>query len=181
MLVSVAPAVDDLALEIKHGDDVGVAASRRRAAECWPRGDVVADGHLLEGQRNLGKAAGRRDLAEVVEDVAEVGELVDQVRVARVLGQDVAVGIDELLQRGWRRRRGCRRPRPRKSPQRSPSSFCVSSRSASLILSRMKGSTADLYLPTRVTWTSMPYLSKSVACSRSSRWRGRAFPSRRRD
>ena len=52
----------------------------------------------LKGSGTSGVIAGGRDLAEVIEDVAEVGELVDEMRVERVLRQDVAVGVDELLE-----------------------------------------------------------------------------------
>ena len=49
------------------------------------------------------------------------------------------------------------------SAQTSPSSFWSCSRLSGLISERVYGSTADLYFPTRVTWTPTPYFSKALA------------------
>ncbi len=93
----VAPAVDDFALEVKDGDDIGAAALAEEAGGVVGA-DVIGHGDLLEGKRDAGVVAGGGDLAELVEHVAKIAELVDEVGGDGVLGQNVAVGIDELLQ-----------------------------------------------------------------------------------
>ena len=47
--------------------------------------------------------------------------------------------------------------------QTSSRSFCTCSRFSGLIEVRVKGSAKDLYLPTRVSCTPMPYFSKAPA------------------
>ena len=85
----VAVAVDDLAFQVEDRDDVVAAALAGQAR--GPGGvDIIAHVDLLEGQRHRGVIAGGRDLPEVVQDITEVGELVDEVIVERGLGPDIA-------------------------------------------------------------------------------------------
>ena len=51
----------------------------------------------------------------------------------------------------------------RSVPQTSSRSFWSCSRFSGLMSVRVYVSTYDLYLPTRVTWTPMPYFSKAPA------------------